>query len=172
MSELPAKPRIKWYRTPIAADDLARLNQRSDWRGWLQTIGFLATLAVSGGTALYAVGKSHWLIVLALIYLHGALYAFLVNGFHELCHKTVSRRPRSTSYFAISIASLGWYNHVSFWASHQAHHRYTLHPPDDLEVVLPVKLNTHVLSCLRLHQSAWTRPASEIGIANVLRHYH
>ena len=29
---------------------------------------------------------------------------------------------------------------MSFWASHQAHHRYTLHPPDDLEVVLPVKL--------------------------------
>ena len=24
-------------------------------------------------------------------------------------------------------------------ASHQAHHRYTLHPPDDSEVVLPVK---------------------------------
>ena len=57
MSELPAKPRIKWYRTPIAADDLARLNQRSDWRGWLQTIGFLALLGVSGGIAWYAVGK-------------------------------------------------------------------------------------------------------------------
>jgi fatty acid desaturase len=29
---------------------------------------------------------------------------------------------------------------VFFWASHQEHHKYTLHPPDDLEVVLPVKL--------------------------------
>ena len=27
-----------------------------------------------------------------------------------------------------------------FWASHTEHHKYTLHPPDDLEVVLPVKL--------------------------------
>jgi fatty acid desaturase len=27
-----------------------------------------------------------------------------------------------------------------FWASHQEHHRFTLHPPDDLEVVLPQKL--------------------------------
>jgi fatty acid desaturase len=27
-----------------------------------------------------------------------------------------------------------------FWASHQEHHKYTLHPPDDLEVVLPQKL--------------------------------
>ena len=140
MSELPAKPRIKWYRTPIAADDLARLNQRSDWRGWLQTIGFLALLGVSGGIAWYAVGKSHWLIVLALIYLHGALYAFLVNGFHELCHKTVFRTQALNILFRNIYSFLGWYNHVSFWASHQAHHRYTLHPPDDLEVVLPVKL--------------------------------
>ena len=140
MSELPAKPRIKWYRTPIAADDLARLNQRSDWRGWLQTIGFLALLGVSGGIAWYAVGKAHWLIVLALIYLHGALYAFLVNGFHELCHKTVFKTPALNILFRNIYSFLGWYNHVSFWASHQAHHRYTLHPPDDLEVVLPVKL--------------------------------
>jgi fatty acid desaturase len=31
-------------------------------------------------------------------------------------------------------------NPVMFWASHQEHHKYTLHPPDDLEVVLPQKL--------------------------------
>ncbi len=140
MSELPAKRRIKWYRTPIAADDLARLNQRSDWRGMLQTLGFLMLLAVSGGMAWYAVGRAHWLIVLALIYLHGALYAFLVNGFHELCHKTVFKTPALNIIFRNVYSFLGWYNHVSFWASHQAHHRYTLHPPDDLEVVLPVKL--------------------------------
>ncbi len=140
MSEAKAKTRIKWYRSPVSQADLARLNQRSDWRGLLQTIGFLAVLAVSGGMAWYAVGKAHWLIVLALITLHGALYAFLVNGFHELCHKTVFKAPALNILFRNIYSFLGWYNHVSFWASHQAHHRYTLHPPDDLEVVLPVKL--------------------------------
>ena len=132
--------RIKWYRSPIDPADLARLNQRSDWRGLLQTISFLAVLVCSGGIAWYAVDKAHILIVIALIYLHGALSAFLVNGFHELCHKTVFKTQALNALFRNIYSFLGWYNHVSFWASHQAHHRYTLHPPDDLEVVLPVEL--------------------------------
>ena len=132
--------RIKWYRSPIDPADLARLNQRSNWRGLLQTISFLAVLVCSGGIAWYAVDKAHILIVIALIYLHGALSAFLVNGFHELCHKTVFKTQALNALFRNIYSFLGWYNHVSFWASHQAHHRYTLHPPDDLEVVLPVEL--------------------------------
>ena len=141
MSAEPAKRRINWYRSPcIAAEDLARLNQRSDTSGLAQTLGFLALLLCSGGLAWLAVGRAHWLVVLALIYLHGALYAFLVNGFHELCHKSVFKTNALNIAFRNVYAFLGWYSHVSFWASHQAHHRYTLHPPDDLEVVLPVKL--------------------------------
>ena len=132
--------RIKWYRSPIDPADLARLNQRSNWRGLLQTISFLAVLVCSGGIAWYAVGRVHILIVIGLIYLHGALSAFLVNGFHELCHKTVFKTQALNALFRNIYSFLGWYNHVSFWASHQAHHRYTLHPPDDLEVVLPVDL--------------------------------
>ena len=31
-------------------------------------------------------------------------------------------------------------NPYQFWASHTEHHKYTLHPPDDLEVVVPVSL--------------------------------
>ena len=140
MSKDRSKQRIKWYRSPLEAADLARLNQRSDLRGLLQCIGFLAVLVCSGGLACYAVGRTHIMVVLALIYLHGALYAFLVNGFHELCHKSVFKTQSLNILFRNIYSFLGWYNHVSFWASHQAHHRYTLHPPDDLEVVLPVKL--------------------------------
>ena len=140
MSKDRSKQRIKWYRSPLEAADLARLNQRSDLRGLLQCIGFLAVLVCSGGLAWYAVGRTHIIVVLALIYLHGALYAFLVNGFHELCHKSVFKTQSLNILFRNIYSFLGWYNHVSFWASHQAHHRYTLHPPDDLEVVLPVKL--------------------------------
>ncbi len=132
--------RIKWYRSPVAAADLARLNQRSDPRGLIQSISFLAVLVCSGGLAWYAVGRAHWLVVIALIYLHGALHAFMVNGFHELCHKTVFKTHALNIIFRNIYSFLGWYNHVSFWASHQAHHRYTLHPPDDSEVVLPVEL--------------------------------
>lgn len=137
---MSSKQRIQWYRSPITPDELARLNQRSDWKGWVQSLGHLAILMVTGGVAWLAVGRAHWLIVLALLFLHGSVYAFLVNGFHELCHKTVFQTRSLNILFRNIYSFLGWYNHVFFWASHQEHHKYTLHPPDDLEVVLPVNL--------------------------------
>ena len=140
MSDKRTSRQIKFYRTPLAAADLARLNQRSDAKGLAQTLAFLALLVGTGALAWHAVGRAHWLLVIALIYLHGAIHAFMVNGFHELCHKTVFKTNALNILFRNIYSFLGWYSHVSFWASHQAHHRYTLHPPDDLEVVLPVKL--------------------------------
>ena len=133
------KRRIKFYRSPVPAADLARLNQRSDAKGMAQTVAFLAVLVCTGAVAWYAVGRAHWLVVIALIYLHGSLHKFMVNGFHEFCHKTVFKTQALNVFFLHIFSFLGWYSHISFWASHQAHHRYTLHPPDDSEVVLPVK---------------------------------
>ena len=75
-----------------------------------------------------------------LLFLHGTVYAFIVNGGHELCHKTVFKSKRLNVIFRDIYSFLGWYNHVFFWTSHQEHHKYTLHPPDDLEVVLPKDL--------------------------------
>lgn len=132
--------RIKWYRSPIAAQELAQLNRRSDWKGFVQSAGYLGLLVLTGGLAWYAVGRVHPLGVLALLFLHGTFYAFLVNGFHELCHQTVFQTRALNTVFLYIFSFLGWFNPVFFWASHQEHHKYTLHPPDDLEVVLPVKL--------------------------------
>ena len=137
---MSSKQRIQWYRSPIPPEDLARLNQRNDWKGWVQSLGHLAILVVTGGLAWLAVGRLPLIAVLALLFLHGSVYAFLVNGFHELCHKTVFKSRFLNILFRDIYSFLGWYNHVFFWASHQEHHKYTLHPPDDLEVVLPVNL--------------------------------
>jgi fatty acid desaturase len=115
------------------------LNQRSDWKGLAQSAGYLGLLVLTGGTAWYAVGRLPLLAVLALLFLHGTFYAFLVNGFHELCHQTVFKTRRLNSIFLNLYSFLGWNNPVMFWTSHQEHHKYTLHPPDDLEVVLPKK---------------------------------
>jgi len=141
MSSESSKQRIKWYRSPVPASDLARLNQRSDWQGFVLTVGNLALLMVTGGLTWVAVESGLPLvIVLILLFIHGTFYAFLVNGFHELCHKTVFKTPYLNIIFRDIYSFLGWYNHVFFWASHQEHHKHTLHPPDDLEVVLPVNL--------------------------------
>src|SRR6185295_879075 len=104
------------------------------------TVGNLGLLAFTGGLAWYAVGRLPVIAVLALLFLHGTFYAFLVNGFHELCHNTVFKTRALNVFFLNIFSFLGWFNPVFFWASHQEHHKYTLHPPDDLEVVLPVEL--------------------------------
>ena len=140
MSSEPTSPRVKWYRSPLASKDLARLNQRSNWQGFLLSAGNLGILLLTGGLAWFAVGRAPLLVVLALLFLHGTCYAFLVNGFHELCHQTVFQTRWLNTLFLNIYSFLGWNNPVFFWASHQEHHKYTLHPPDDLEVVLPVKL--------------------------------
>jgi fatty acid desaturase len=134
------KRKIDWYRSPVDRNTLAALNQRSDWMGLLQTLGHLGLLVLTGAAAWFAVGRLPVPVVLLILFFHGTFYAFLLNGFHELCHGTVFRTKFLNTFFLYFISFLGWFNPVLFWASHQEHHKYTLHPPDDLEVVLPVEL--------------------------------
>ncbi len=134
---MSSQKRIKWYRTPVPTDKLAELNKRSDWQGLKQSVGHLAIIALTGSLAWYSVGRLPWFFVILLLFLHGTVYAFIVNGGHELCHKTVFKTKRLNVIFRDIYSFLGWYNHIFFWTSHQEHHKYTLHPPDDLEVVLP-----------------------------------
>lgn len=131
------KERIAWYRSPVSAKDLAQLNQRSNVRGWVQSVGNLAILVVTGGIAWYAVGRLPFVMVCMLLFLHGTFYAFLINGFHELCHKTVFKNHTLNIVFRNIYSFLSWNNPIYYWASHQEHHKHTLHPPDDLEVMLP-----------------------------------
>ena len=132
--------KINWYRPQIDREVFRSLNQRSDWKGMLQTLGHLGLLALSGTGALYAAANLPLPVLLAILFLHGTMWAFLLNGFHELCHNSVFKTRFLNVFFLRIFSFLGAYNHVRFWASHSEHHQYTLHPPDDYEVVFPVKL--------------------------------
>ena len=133
------KQKIHWHRSPIDRATLAALNQRSDWKGLLQTMGHLGLLTLTGAAAWYAAGRFPAWVLLLILFLHGTFYAFLLNGFHELCHSSVFKSKFLNTFFLRVFSFLGWFNPILFWASHQEHHKYTLHPPDDLEVVLPVE---------------------------------
>lgn len=134
-----AEVRIRWYRTPIDKEQLRALTQRSDWKGALQTVGFLGLLAVTGTTAYLAVGHMPWPVAAVAILIHGSFFGFLLNGFHELCHQTVFRTRGLNLFFAHVFSLLSWNNVYWFTSSHTRHHQYTLHPPQDLEVVLPIR---------------------------------
>ena len=142
----------KWYRTPLDRELLAELNQRSDAKGFLQAGGYLATAVATGALALAALAYTPmpWTVpaVLGALFLHGTVMAFLPNAVHELVHGTVFRTPWLNTLFVHVFAFFGWNNHHRFWASHAEHHKYTLHAPDDLEVVLP---QSHSLKAFLLH---------------------
>lgn len=130
-------PRIKWYRSPVPREELAKLNQRSDFLGFLQAGGYLGLLALTGTAAVMSVGRVPWFISIFIFLFHGMCFSFMINGFHELVHDSVFRTKWLNRVFLWIHSFLGWYNHIHFWASHTEHHKYTLHVPDDREVVLP-----------------------------------
>ena len=140
MATEQSKRKIVWYKSPLSRDALAALNERSDWKGLLQTLGHLGLLGLTGAAAWYAAGRLPLAIFLLILFVHGTFYAFLLNAFHELCHQTVFKSKTLNTLFLQLISFLSLSNPVMFWTSHQEHHKYTLHPPDDLEVVLPQKL--------------------------------
>jgi fatty acid desaturase len=134
------KLRVAWYRSPVDRPTLDRLNQRSDWLGLRQTLGYLFLIALTATAAFYTAAHYAWPALLLVLYIHGTFYAFLLNGFHELVHKTVFKTKWLNTVFLYVFSFLAWLDPIFFWASHQEHHKYTLHPPADLEVVLPARL--------------------------------
>jgi fatty acid desaturase len=106
----------------------------------LQTGGTLGVLLLTGAAAWFTAGQRAWLLLLLILLLHGTCYAFLLNAFHELCHSSVFKTKFLNTFFLYIISFLGSLNPIMFWTSHVEHHKYTLHPPYDLEVVLPVQL--------------------------------
>lgn len=134
-------PRIKWYRSPVPREELAKLNKRSDFLGFLQAGGYLGLLALTGTAAVMSVGRVPWYVSIFIFLFHGMCYNFLINGFHELVHDSVFKTKWLNRVFLWIHSFLGWYNHIHFWASHTEHHKYTLHVPDDREVVLPQRFN-------------------------------
>lgn len=133
-------PVIDWYRTPLPKDDFKALHQKSDMKGAIQTLGYLGILAATGTAAYYSFGQWAWPVTVLLVFLHGMVAAFLINGVHELGHGTVFQTKSLNHFFCHLLAFLGWINHETFYTSHTRHHRYTLHAPDDLEVVLPIRV--------------------------------
>ncbi len=131
-------PSIRWYRVTLDRHVSKSLHQRSDWRAALQMSGHLVLIGLLG-TLAWRVRDAPLLLV-PVLFLYGTCYAFILNATHELSHRSVFRTPVLNEFFLRLLCFFGWRSHVMFWTSHAEHHKHTLHQPDDLEVVLPVKL--------------------------------
>ena len=135
-----AKPNheIDWHRTKLPKELLTKLNERSDWRGWLQTGGFLMVVLITGLSSVYFWKMESWGLFGLCLFLHGTVTSFCINAVHELVHGTVFKTKWLNTFFANLFGFIGIINPHMFWYSHTEHHKYTLHPPDDLEVVVPI----------------------------------
>jgi fatty acid desaturase len=152
------KIEISWYRSPVDKQTLRRLTSRSDLQGAIQAIGHLVILAIFGCIAVSAQLASDWPLLAAAVLLYGMAARFTVNALHELAHGTVFRTPTLNSLFCNVFAFLSLVNRHYFWLSHRQHHRYSLHPPFDQEVLEPELHDVrdflrHGIVSFDLHQS-------------------
>ncbi len=132
---------ISWYRSPLPPGAMKMLHTKSDVKGAIQTLGFLAIFACTVSLAMYSFSHWPWWVTIAAVFLNGTVGSFGINAVHELGHGTVFKTKWLNVFFCHVSAFFGLINHEMFQSSHIRHHRYTLHPPDDLEVVLPTGVN-------------------------------
>ena len=69
-NEPTRKKRVKFYRSPVTREELAQLNKRSDFLGFVQTLGFLAVLAIAAGTAIYSSIHWPWYVTVLLVFVN------------------------------------------------------------------------------------------------------
>ena len=129
---------IQWYRVKIDRGRLKGLTAKDDAKGLVQALSILLIIAATGAVVVLAFAYLPWWTLIPLLFLHGTVYAFLNPGVHELSHKTVFKTRWLNEVFVRIYSFLSWRNFQYFRASHQRHHLYTLHPPDDLEIELPM----------------------------------
>jgi len=132
-------PRISWVRCKVPREEMSRLNKRSDFKGLLLSLSHMGLLICSGALAIYSFYHWRWYVTVLITFMHGTFCRFAINAFHELVHDSVFKTRWLNGVFLRFYSFIGWWNHHWFWASHTEHHKYTLHDPHDMEVVLPYK---------------------------------
>ena len=141
LTEVRKNLRINWYRCPIDPNTFRELMQPSDFQGFIQAGGHLFIFLITGGLTLYFAAEKSWLEFLAFLFLHGTSASFFKGiAAHELGHGTVFKTKALNRIFLRIYSIFSWHNHHEYAMSHKYHHRYTLHPEGDREVVLPLEI--------------------------------
>ncbi len=137
LAEARESLRVKWYRSPVEPEVLHKLLQRSDLSAWLQTLGVIAYLAVTAGLTYYFFVHQMWALFAVALFAYGTYACFLGSACHEFVHGTVFKTKWLNRFFLYFFSIINMFNHEEYLLSHTYHHRYTLHPDGDREVVLP-----------------------------------
>ena len=124
--------------------------RRSDLQGWWQALGVIGYLT---GTALltwHFFAERQWALFAVALFAYGTYSCFLGAASHELDHGTVFRTKALNRFFLRLFSLITFFNPDDYALSHTYHHRYTLHPEGDREVVLPQSAAMRVLFIIQL----------------------
>ena len=151
LSEVRKRLRIKWYRSPIDKPTLWELMQRSDRKGLTHALGHLGLIVALGALTAVAFEQGWWAVFGVALWCYGAVIAFLPGlATHELGHGTVCRTPALNQGFLRLFSVVAWFNYNEWRMSHTYHHRYTLFPAGDREILLPANPTLHPLTLLQM----------------------
>ena len=180
LAEVRRDFRVKWYRSPVEPALLRELMRRSDWRGALHSVGHLLLWAATGALTWLLFAAELWLLFAVALMAHGVVGSFFKGAaIHELGHGTVFRTKWLNGLFTRVFCLFGFVNIYDFKVSHSYHHRYTLHPEGDREVVLPQDPTYRFLYLLQLftvnitggYQSAGLWPVLRLHVITALNRY-
>jgi fatty acid desaturase len=124
--------------SPIAKEELGRLQQRSDVRGLLRLAGHLAVIACAGFVYTLALQRSTSLLLHAVCALGlGFPLVTMFATMHECVHKTAFKSRGLNAIVGWFAGLLSFYNSTFYWPYHVWHHRYTQLPGQDPELEDP-----------------------------------
>ena len=143
--------KVAWYRCSIEHSRLRELMRPSDLQGWLQAGGHLGVAILTGAATVYFFHQGLWVSFTLALFCHGTVATFFKGiAAHELGHGTVFRTKSLNRLFLRLYSIISWHNFHEYAMSHTYHHRYTLHPRGDREVLLPQHSKTGMLYFLQL----------------------
>ena len=130
---------IQWYRSAMAPARFRELSRSSDQKGWVQAGGHFALFVLTGMAVYVTWAQAIWPAFFLALFAHGTIGTFFRGiATHDLGHGTVFRTKWLNKVFLYLFSLLSWWNPFDYASSHTYHHRYTLHPDGDREILLPL----------------------------------
>ncbi|PSN19952.1 fatty acid desaturase [filamentous cyanobacterium CCP5] len=120
-------------RQILPADDLKRLNERSNRQGLLQLGAHLSIMAVSG----YLWATQPWAIAIPALVIYGFSLATMFAAMHEATHRTAFANNQLNDAVGWFAGLLSFYSGTFYRRYHKWHHRYTQIPGKDPELEDP-----------------------------------
>ena len=120
---------------------------------------------ITGSLVFYFWSQEVWLAFVAALFGHGTVTSFFQgNAPHELGHGTVFKTKWLNKIFLYIFSLIAWWDLYDYASSHTYHHRYTLHPEGDREVLLPIEPSLASTFMLQLFTiNLLTRPGRIFG---------